>query len=262
MAVARWQATITDSSGNVVPNASVAVVSETTGALATIFSDRAGTVSISNPTTADSDGFVAFFAAGDAYKITATSGATTRQFRYVGIGTSQETDQELVTVIDTTVFSGATGIVVTGIGVLYREVIIEYERANVAVDGSDLLLTVSVDNGSTFLAGTNYLSTLDRRTATTAALSGSTGAANATISSNLGTGTGEFYQGKISLLNLTDTSTYKHIKIEGSVYDATPDFRSANMNLLVTTLSAITDLQIVPSASTFSGKITVKAEFL
>lgn len=262
MTVARWQATITDSSGNVVPSASVAVVSETTGALATIFSDRAGVVPITNPTTADADGFVFFYAAGDAYKITATSGATTRQFRYVGIGTAQETDQELITLIDATVFSGSSAVTISNIGVLYRQIIIVYERANVATDTSDLQLTVSIDNGSSFLAGTNYLYTLDRRTVTTAALAGSAGAANAVISSSLGTGVGEFYQGSIRLLNHTDTSTYKHIEIEGSVYDSTPDFRAANMDLLITTLSAITDLKIVPSAGTFSGKVTVKGELL
>ena len=63
MVLARWQSSILDDTGAPVASATVAVYSETTGALATIYSDRAGTVSITNPTTADSDGFVYFYAA-------------------------------------------------------------------------------------------------------------------------------------------------------------------------------------------------------
>lgn len=260
MTVARWQATITDENGDVVASASVAVVSETSGALATIYSDRAGAVSISNPMTADSDGFVSFYAAGDAYKITATSGSTTREFRYVGIGTSSEEDKQLVTLAEST-FSGSTYLRFSNLD-LYRKIIIEVERLNNVVDASDLYAFLSIDDGSTFIQGTSNLFTLDHRTAATAALTGSTGTSFLQLADDLGTGTGEFYQGVITMINHTDTSTYKYLNSLGSVYDATPEFRAADMKGIVLTGGSVTDIQIQPSSSTFSGKVVMKGELL
>lgn len=95
MARARWQATITDNAGNVVPNAVVTVRREISGLpLQTLYSDREGATPIANPTTADSNGFVAFYCMGGAYQIVATSGAFSRTWRHVAIGTSAETDVE------------------------------------------------------------------------------------------------------------------------------------------------------------------------
>jgi hypothetical protein len=91
----RWQATIVDSAGNIVPAASVEVREEEPGAaLVQLYSDRDGMTPIGNPATADSDGFVYFHAAGGKYKITATSGTFTREWRYVPIGTATEYDFE------------------------------------------------------------------------------------------------------------------------------------------------------------------------
>ena len=93
MSLARWQATIVDDQGNVVPSASVTVRREVAGSpLATIYSDREGTTPLGNPLTADSDGFAAFHVPGGAYQIVATSGAFSRTWRYVGIGLSSEQD--------------------------------------------------------------------------------------------------------------------------------------------------------------------------
>ncbi len=260
MTVARWQGTVVDSTGATVASASVAVYSETTGALATIYSDRAGTVSISNPATADSEGFIGFYAAGDAYRIVASSGATSREFRYVGIGTSQEEDKPLTTIIDTTVFSGAPSVTVSDISI-YRKVVIEFERLQVTTDTADLNCVISTDDGVSFISSSSYVSTLDRRTASTAALLGgvSTGLV---LSQSLGTGSGEFYQGSITLLNFTDTSTFKHITAEGNVYDSTPTFRSANLDALVATGNALTDIRFAASSGNLSGKITVKGEVI
>lgn len=91
--LARWQATITDEEGNVLPAATITVRREVSGApLASLFSDRDGAVSIGNPFAADSDGFAAFHVAGGAYRITATSGGFSRTWRYVAIGLAAETD--------------------------------------------------------------------------------------------------------------------------------------------------------------------------
>lgn len=92
MTLARWQATIVDEAGNVLPAASVTVRKESTGALAALFSDRAGVTGVANPRTADADGFVYFYTRGGAYKITATLGAVTSEVRHVAVGTAAELD--------------------------------------------------------------------------------------------------------------------------------------------------------------------------
>ena len=93
MALARWQATIVDGAGNVQPGASIEVRSEVGGApLVTLYSDRAGTTLLGNPVGADADGFAAFHVAGGAYRITATKGGFSREWRYVPIGLAGESD--------------------------------------------------------------------------------------------------------------------------------------------------------------------------
>jgi hypothetical protein len=93
MAFARWQATITDEAGDIQPLASVTVRREVAGSpLASIYSDRDGATPLGNPFTATSEGFAAFHANGGAYKITATLGGFSREWRYVGVGTASEFD--------------------------------------------------------------------------------------------------------------------------------------------------------------------------
>ncbi len=93
MVFARWQSSITDDEGNVLPGATVEVRREISGApLVPLYSDREGAVSIGNPFAADSEGFAAFHVVGGAYKITVTSGAFSRVHRYVGIGLAGESD--------------------------------------------------------------------------------------------------------------------------------------------------------------------------
>jgi hypothetical protein len=93
MALARWQRTIVDEAGNVLPAAQITVRREVSGApLAVLYSDRDGAVPIGNPFTADGDGFAAFHALGGAHRIDVISGAFSWTLRYVGIGTASETD--------------------------------------------------------------------------------------------------------------------------------------------------------------------------
>jgi len=82
-----WQATVTDDTGDVLPGAQIDVVIESTGTDATLFSNRAGTTSLSNPFFADSEGFAQFYTEPGAYRITATAsgGGTTRTWRYVSL---------------------------------------------------------------------------------------------------------------------------------------------------------------------------------
>src|SRR5688500_7601386 len=93
MTLARWQATITDAAGNVLPAASITVRREVAGSpLAALFSDRAGATPIGNPFTAGPDGYAAFHVAGGAYRITASLGGVTREWRYVAVGLAAERD--------------------------------------------------------------------------------------------------------------------------------------------------------------------------
>lgn len=94
--LARWQSTIVDQFGNIMPGAQVTVRSEAAGApLAALFTDRAGTVALGNPFTVGVDAFAAFHVTGGAYRITATLGAVSQDYRYVAIGRASESDQVL-----------------------------------------------------------------------------------------------------------------------------------------------------------------------
>lgn len=99
MALAAWQATIVDDSGNVQASAEITVLREVAGQPpAQCFSDRNGTSAIGSVFNADADGFVRFHVAGGAYQITATLGAFSRVWRYVAIGIAAETDGDGVPV--------------------------------------------------------------------------------------------------------------------------------------------------------------------
>jgi hypothetical protein len=94
MTLARYDLTAQDNAGNVVAGASVEVRREIPGApLASIYSDRAGTTPMANPTTTDSNGGAGWFCVGGYYKITVTNGMdASPPRRYVGIGLAQGTD--------------------------------------------------------------------------------------------------------------------------------------------------------------------------
>jgi len=81
----------------VAATADVEVRRESDGALASIFSDRAGSSAISQPGfQADSEGRFIFFAAGiaDGYQVKVTKGAETHTARYQATGTARELDAD------------------------------------------------------------------------------------------------------------------------------------------------------------------------
>lgn len=93
MALGRFQRTIQDAAGNIMPGATITVRKEVPGApLAQLYSDRDGLVAIGNPITADADGMAAFHAIGGPYRIDAVLGASTATWRYVPVGTAAEGD--------------------------------------------------------------------------------------------------------------------------------------------------------------------------
>ena len=104
MALARFQRTIVDASGNTVAVPTVTVRDQETNAIVNIYSDRDGLNALTNPFTGTAEGFVAFHVAGGAYKITATSGAFTAEWTWVGIGTASEYDfADITDYIDTAI---------------------------------------------------------------------------------------------------------------------------------------------------------------
>lgn len=103
MALAAFNFTVTDESGNILNGATVEVRLESTGTLASIYSDRAGAIPMSNSYVLSNGAAGIFYAEGGAYKITATKDSLTRTWRYVPIGTGGENDIEVIT--DTDVLS-------------------------------------------------------------------------------------------------------------------------------------------------------------
>lgn len=99
MPLARYQFTVVDTQGNVVPNANVVVRREIPGTpLAALKSDRDGAIGMTNPFQADANGFAFFHVTGGAYRIKAYLGAPeapafqTEELRYVAIGLNGEGD--------------------------------------------------------------------------------------------------------------------------------------------------------------------------
>lgn len=106
MTMARWQRTIVDGNGTVLPNAQITVRRAVAGLPpAVIKADRDGLVPKVNPFNADSNGFAFFHAAGGAYQITAVSGAFSITWEYVAIGTGAETDAESIVVPTPMIFA-------------------------------------------------------------------------------------------------------------------------------------------------------------
>jgi hypothetical protein len=90
--LARFQRTIVDDTGAIIPSPTVTVRDQVSNALVSIFSDRVGASALSNPFTGTAEGLAAFHVAGGAYKVTATSGSFSVEWTWVGIGTASEFD--------------------------------------------------------------------------------------------------------------------------------------------------------------------------
>lgn len=95
MAMARWQATIVDAAGNIVPNANVQVRRELPGLpLATLYADADGAESKSNAFTADASGYAFFHTTGGFYRIRVWLGSFERIWRFVAIGNAAAKDED------------------------------------------------------------------------------------------------------------------------------------------------------------------------
>ena len=83
MALPIFQRTVVNDNGDVIPSAQVEVRLESSGALATVYSDRDGVTPLSNPFFADGNGLARFYANPDEYKITASGNGQAIEWRYV-----------------------------------------------------------------------------------------------------------------------------------------------------------------------------------
>lgn len=88
---ARFERDFTDDSGNLLTGSVTVTVRRMSGGLPQLYSDRAGASALGNPFVNDG-GAVAFHAAGNAYRVTVTQGAVTRELTYVAIGLAGESD--------------------------------------------------------------------------------------------------------------------------------------------------------------------------
>jgi hypothetical protein len=101
MALARFQRSIVDNTGAIIASPTITVRDQVTNGLVSIFSDRDGLTALTNPFTGTSGGLAAFHVEGGAYKVTATSGAFTAEWTWVGIGTASEYDYaDFITYVD------------------------------------------------------------------------------------------------------------------------------------------------------------------
>lgn len=100
--LAKWERTVQDTEGNVMPKAWVdvrieagSVVDVTGMPRASLFKDRDGAIPLGNPFQADSDGNAIFYAAGGAHRVAITRAdgtGTPRILRYEAIGRGAEVD--------------------------------------------------------------------------------------------------------------------------------------------------------------------------
>ena len=83
MALPIFQRTVVNDAGDIIPSAQVEVRLESSGALASLFSDRAGVTPLANPFTTGAGGLAEFYASPNEYKVTATSAGDSIVWRYV-----------------------------------------------------------------------------------------------------------------------------------------------------------------------------------
>lgn len=90
-ALSAWQRTITDSAGKGLSFAEVEVFHAGGSNKPALYADRDGTASLTNPFTADAEGFARFYVEGGIYDV-AVNG--TLAWLFVPIGTMAEVDRE------------------------------------------------------------------------------------------------------------------------------------------------------------------------
>jgi hypothetical protein len=122
--LAIFSSTALTSTGVVANGADVEVRLESSGALAAIWSNEAGTVPIANPAVAftDSNGRFSFYAAGAdrGYSVKVTKGADTFTLHNVAIGTAGQLDQSAI-ILQSSFTTKGDQMVATGAGVAVRK---------------------------------------------------------------------------------------------------------------------------------------------
>lgn len=89
--LARFERDFTDDAGNVLTGNVTVEVRRMTGGLPQLYADREGVSALGNPFV-NAGGAVAFHAEGNAYRVTVSQGAFSRELTYVALGLAGETD--------------------------------------------------------------------------------------------------------------------------------------------------------------------------
>ena len=98
MALGHFQSHAVDSAGNVLAGATVTITNESTGGLAILKSDYAGTSSKANGAgfTTELDGYFDFYTTGGFYKIVVEKDGASKTWRYVAVGTLSAYDLDIL----------------------------------------------------------------------------------------------------------------------------------------------------------------------
>ena len=81
-----WQTSLQDQQGNAVSGATVTVTDSETGQPATLYADRDGNSTLSNPFTTGVNGLIRFYAASGFYQIDAVKDGDTASFQWENVG--------------------------------------------------------------------------------------------------------------------------------------------------------------------------------
>lgn len=138
----------------------------------------------------------------------------------------------------------------------YKNFVLEMINVIPATDEVSFYFTASTDNGSSYLAGTNYEYHIDK--STVAGSSYASTASNAAaqipmiVAAVMGNNTGESYSGSIVMSNPLGTASYKLCDLSGSVFNSVGETITSAGIGTIKTVSAINNIKLATS----SGNIT------
>jgi len=140
----------------------------------------------------------------------------------------------------------------------YKSYIIEMLSVVVSSDGADLLLTASIDNGSSYLAGTDYTFANNYLTQASATPGGAVSAGTSSYrlnpASGIGNAGGEFYNGVLKLLDFASTRN-KALLLDAIFTDISNEMSTVKGSCRIKTASTINNIKFVASTGNITSGI-------
>jgi hypothetical protein len=272
MALARYQSFVVDASGNVQASPTIEVRSELTGALAALYSDRAGATPITNPFTGNADGSFSFHVLGGAYRIIATKGNFRRTVRYKGIGTAAEFDitaaaaaagQAAVYLLDTQTASASAQLdfLLSGYDAYFDSFELRGSSLRPSSDGAAMWLRIGTGGGPTYQAGaSDYAWQLNDGTVSPAITASGDSADNQIkLANSIGNDASESFNFNIFFSNPESSTIYKMFGWQGVYLSPHPEIVTTfGSGRYIAALTAITAVRILPSTGTItSGSVSL-----